>query len=46
MKTEVKEIPWNSLKAKFECGSSYKDLNPIYFDDAMEFIDNWIYVEN
>lgn len=37
---------WNSLKAKFACGSSYKDLNPIYFDDAMEFIQNWIYVEN
>lgn len=37
---------WNSLKSKFECGSSYKDLNPIYFDDAMKFIQNWIYVEN
>lgn len=37
---------WNSLKAKFGCGSSYKDLNPIYFDDAMKFIQNWIYVEN
>lgn len=37
---------WNSLKSKFKCGSSYKDLNPIYFDDAMSFIQNWIYEEN
>ena len=37
---------WNGLKSKFGCGSSYKDLNPIYFDDAMNFIQNWIYVEN
>lgn len=34
---------WNGLKSKFGCGSSYKDLNPIYFDDAMTFIQNWIY---
>lgn len=37
---------WNGLKSKFGCGSSYKDLNPIYFDDAMTFVQNWIYVEN
>ena len=37
---------WNGLKSKFGCGSSYKDLNPIYFDDAMNFIQNWIYEEN
>lgn len=37
---------WNGLKNKFECGSSYKDLNPIYFEDAMRFIQNWIYEEN
>lgn len=37
---------WNGLKSKFGCGSSYKDLNPIYFDDAMSFIQNWIYKEN
>jgi prophage antirepressor-like protein len=37
---------WNGLKSKFGCGSSYKDLNPIYFDDAMTFIQNWIYEEN
>lgn len=37
---------WNDLKSKFECGGSYKDLNPIYFDDAMNFIQKWIYEEN
>lgn len=37
---------WNGLKSKFGCGSSYKDLNPIYFEDAMKFIQNWIYEEN
>ena len=37
---------WNGLKSQFKCGSSYKDLNPIYFDDAMSFIQNWIYEEN
>lgn len=36
---------WNCLKMEFECGSSYKDLNPIYFDDAITFIQNWEYVE-
>lgn len=37
---------WNGLKSKFGCGSSYKDLNPIYFEDAMEFISAWEYIEN
>ena len=37
---------WNDLKNKFGCGSSYKDLNPICFDDAIRFIENWIYTEN
>jgi len=37
---------WNGLKSEFGCGSSYKDLNPIYFDDAMNFIQNWIYIED
>lgn len=36
---------WNGLKSKFGCGSSYKDLNPIYFEDAMKFISAWEYVE-
>lgn len=37
---------WNGLKSKFGCGSSYKDLNPIYFEDAMKFISAWEYIEN
>lgn len=37
---------WNNLKSKFGCGSSYKDLNPIYFEDAIKFISSWKYEEN
>lgn len=37
---------WNELKDEFGCGSSYKDLNPIYFENAMNFIENWTYEEN
>lgn len=37
---------WNNMKSKFGCGSSYKDLNPIYFEDAMKFISTWQYIEN
>lgn len=37
---------WNGMKSKFGCGSSYKDLNPVYFDDAMEFISTWEYIED
>lgn len=37
---------WNGLKGKFECGASYKDLNPIYFDEALEFIHTWRYEEH
>lgn len=37
---------WNNMKSEFECGSSYKDLNPIYFDEAMNFISSWKYEEN
>ena len=36
---------WNGMKSKFGCGSSYKDLNPVYFDDAIEFIATWKYIE-
>lgn len=35
---------WNDLKAYFECGSSYKDLNPKYFDEALKFISSWEYI--
>lgn len=37
---------WNNLKSKFRCGSSYKDLNPIYFEEAISFISSWKYEEN
>ena len=37
---------WNNMKSKFGCGSSYKDLNPIYFEDAIKFISLWKYEEN
>lgn len=37
---------WNNLKSKFGCGSSYKDLNPVYFEEAIKFISSWKYEEN
>lgn len=37
---------WNNLKSHFECGGSYKDLNPKYFDLAIDYISTWRYVEN
>lgn len=37
---------WNKLKEKFHCGSSWKDLNPVDFDGAVDFIKQWKYVEN
>lgn len=37
---------WNDLKSYFECGGSYKDLNPKDFDEAMEFISIWCYITN
>jgi prophage antirepressor-like protein len=36
---------WNNMKSKYNCGSSYKDLNPVYFDDAMGYIKHWEYKE-
>lgn len=36
---------WNNMKSLYSCGSSYKDLNPMYFDDAMEYIKHWEYKE-
>lgn len=35
---------WQQFCDVFECGS-YKDLNPICFDDAIRFIQSWEYVE-
>lgn len=37
---------WNGLKARFESGSSYKDLNPIYYGEAIDFISEWEYAES
>lgn len=37
---------WNNLKSKFGCGSSYKDLNPVYFEEAIKFISSWKYEDN
>lgn len=36
---------WNNMKSLYNCGSSYKDLNPMYFDEAMEYIKHWEYKE-
>ena len=35
---------WNSLKELYGC-ASYKDLNPIYYDKAFDFISEWGYIE-
>lgn len=35
---------WNNFKEKYSTGS-YKDLNPIYYDEAFNFISTWNYVE-
>lgn len=34
---------WNGLKATFHCGSSYKDLHPSDFDNAVDYINHWVY---
>lgn len=35
---------WNGLKELYGC-ASYKDLNPIYYDKAFDFISEWEYTE-
>lgn len=35
---------WNELKERFGC-SSYKDLNPMYYNEAFDFISEWEYTE-
>lgn len=35
---------WNELKERFGC-SSYKDLNPLYYNEAFDFIAEWEYTE-
>lgn len=36
---------WNCVKEKFNCGSSYKDLNPKDFQKAIQYIKKWTYKE-
>lgn len=36
---------WNCVKEKFNCGSSYKDLNPKDFQKAIRYIKKWTYKE-
>lgn len=36
---------WGNFKDTFVC-SSYKDLNPKRFEEALEFVDGWDYIEN
>lgn len=35
---------WNGLKSLYDCGS-YKDLNPKYYDEAIDYISEWEYIE-
>lgn len=35
---------WHQLREQFECGT-YKDLSPNDFEDAIDFIESWTYVE-
>lgn len=34
---------WNDLKAEFECGSRWQDLNPAYMEETMSWIRYWNY---
>lgn len=34
---------WNDLKAEFECGSRWQDLNPAYMEEDMSWIRYWNY---
>ena len=36
---------WNGLKARFECGSHWQDLNPACYDDAITYVQKWSYIE-
>lgn len=35
---------WHQFREQFECGT-YKDLSPNDFEDAIDFIESWTYVE-
>lgn len=32
---------WNGLKKRFECGSRWQDLNPMYLKQAVDYIGEW-----
>lgn len=36
---------WNNFKSDLHCGSSYKDLNPADFNKAIDWINQWEYIE-
>lgn len=36
---------WNCVKENFDCGSSYKDLNPKDFRKAIQYIKKWTFKE-
>lgn len=36
---------WNGLKEHFRCGSRWQDLNPKYFNQALDYILEWEYTE-
>lgn len=36
---------WNNFKSELHCGSSYKDLNPADFNKAIDWINQWEYIE-
>lgn len=37
---------WNGLKERFSCGSRWQDLNPVYYNEAFDYISEWDYLEN
>lgn len=36
---------WLNFAEQFQCGT-YKDLNPLYMDSALEYISEWEYIED
>lgn len=36
---------WNGLKEHFNCGSWWQDLNPKYYNEALDYILQWKYTE-
>lgn len=36
---------WNGLKEHFNCGSRWQDLNPKYYNEALDYILQWEYTE-